>query len=85
MGSIAEPQSHIALTVTPKLYENLCSFNWLKPKRSLVRNFIPTCSYAEKIERLFDFMKLSSSVLNFANNSVFLILLSNFFDTVWEK
>ena len=39
--SISEPQSHVALTVPPKLCRNLYSFQWLKPKNSLVSNFIP--------------------------------------------
>ena len=54
-------------------------FKWLKPKRSLVSNFISIGSWIEKTEQLFTFMNLSSSVLNLPKDSAFLIPLSKLF------
>ena len=78
LDSILEPQSHIALIVFLKLCRNLCSFKWLKAKRSLVSKFMPIGSCIEKT-KLFTLMKLNSIFLSLPKDSAFLILLSNLF------
>ena len=66
-------------SVSLKLCWNVWSFKWLKPKWSLVSNFIPIRSCIEKREQLFTFMKLRSSDLYLPKDSAFLVLLSNLF------
>ena len=76
-----QSQNHsqsIALGVS-KIMLNVWSFKWLKPKWSLVSNFIPIRSCIEKREQLFTFMKLRSSDLYLPKDSAFLVLLSNLF------
>ena len=68
MDCISESQSHIAPTVSLKC-RHVCSFKWLKTKCSLVSNFILIGSC---VERLFSFMKLSSSDLSLPNDSAFI-------------
>ena len=80
MDSIPEPQSPIALIASPELCSILRSFKWLKPKHSLVSNFIPTRTCIEKTK--FTFMKLSSSDLNLPKYSAFVIQLSNLFHSL---
>ena len=82
MDSMSGPQSHIALTVSLKLCQNLCSFKWLNPKCSLVSNFISIGSCIEKTEQLFTLMKLRISDLNLPKDSAFLIILSNLFHSL---
>ena len=79
---ISEPQPHIALTVFLKSSQNLRLFKWLKRKRRLATNFIPIGSCIEKLKRFFTLKKFRSSVLNLPKDSVFLILLSNLFQSM---
>ena len=82
MDSFSEPQSHTTITVSLKLCQSLRSFKWLKPKLSLVNNFIPIGSCIKKTEELFTFIKLSSSDSDSSLDSAFLVMLSNFFHSL---
>ena len=82
VDSFSEPQSHTTITVSLKLCQSLRSFKWLKPKLSLVNNFIPIGSCIKKTEELFTFIKLSSSDSDSSLDSAFLVMLSNFFHSL---
>ena len=46
--SVSEPQSHIGLGTSLKLWRNLCSFKWLNFNRILDNNLTPTGSWIAK-------------------------------------
>ena len=68
LGGLLVRTSNIALTVSLKLCQNLCSFKWLKPKCSLVSNVIPIGSC---IEQHLTSLKFSSSDLIYLRIQLF--------------
>ena len=57
--SVSQPQSHIGLGASLKLWRNLCSFKWLNFNRSLDNKLTPTGSWIVKRDFCF---KLKNSL-----------------------
>ena len=51
--SVSAPQSHMGLTQSLKLWQNLCSLRWLNCSWSLVSNLSPTGSCIKNIDLWF--------------------------------
>ena len=60
VDSDSKLQGHNGFIVSWKLWLNLCSLRWLKPKRNLVRSLIPRLS--ETLHKL-----LGEGLINFSN------------------
>ena len=60
VDSDSKLQEHGGFIVSSKLWLNLCSLGWLKPKRNLVRTLIPRLS--ETLSKL-----LGKGLINFSN------------------
>ena len=75
--SISKLQEDEGFWQSWKLWWNLCSLRWLKPKRKRVRSFNPIGSNTLYTLRGTEWMNDSSLLLKIAINSEFLIVTSN--------
>ena len=70
---------HRGLRKSRKLCLNLCSFNWLKPNRSLVNSCSPVGLWIPNVSTCFGRMKLNKTFLKAVYDVVLLILMSSLF------
>ena len=69
--SLSQPQSHVGLGTSLKLWRNLCSFKWLSFNCSLDNNLMPTGSWIAKRDFCFK-LKISLNL-----DLIYLILLAS--------
>ena len=85
VASVAEPQSHIWLRASLKLWRNLCSFRWLNFNRNLHNNLTPAGSWIANNNFSF---KLQKSFNIDLKRFIFLACLreiSNLYDSLTQK
>ena len=74
--------SHRGLMKSRKLCLNLCSFNWLKPNRSLVSGYNPMGLWIPNVSKCFGRMKLNKAFSKAVYDVMLLILMSSLFHSV---
>ena len=79
-----EPKAHMGLTVFLKSRPSLCSFSWLRSRRSLVKILMLVGSCMLKVEHLLTFMKLMIRALYLSKISDLFISATRF-STHWQN
>ena len=78
-------QRHDGLTVPRNLWQNLCSFRWLKLSVGLFKSLIPVGPCTSKIEFSSILKLIKSDFLNLETDGRFLILAFNLFHSLIQK
>ena len=82
---VSVPQWHMGLTLSLKLWRNLCSLTWLNCRRSIVSNLTPTGSCIKNSDLCFKEKMVFSIHLNYLIHSVSCIVLSNLLHFLTKK
>ena len=83
--SVSEPQSHIGLRASLKLWRNLCSFRWLNFNRNLDNNLTPARSWIANNDFCFKLKKSFNIDLKGLIFSAFLREISNLYHSLTQK
>ena len=84
-ASVSVSQRHNGLIMSPELWQNLCSFRWLKFGLSLFKSLIPMGLYTSKIQFSSVLKQIKSNFLNLKADGRFLNLASNFPHSLIQK